>query len=100
MFPFGRKGHVSAQSAQTASQRERLSRFCVVECFHTARQQWEVPTTDKKPRPQDPALWNALSDDRRDALEARYHTFRVQDEDFFRSDASLIRYSHRVAGPR
>ena len=58
------------------------------------------PHHRQDPRPEDPALWNALSDDRRDALEARCHTVRVQDEGFFRSDASLIRCSHRVAGPR
>ena len=46
------------------------------------------------------AWWNERPDNVRDALEDRHRSYRVQDEDFFRSDASLIKYSYRVAGPR
>ena len=50
--------------------------------------------------PKHLAWWNALPNERRDALEDRYRTYRIQDEDLFRSDASLITYSYVVAGPR
>ena len=71
------------------------------------RRQYATDAGEPPPPPTDETLsakfldwWNALPDDRRDALEDRHRTYRVQDEDFFRSDASLIKYCYHVAGPR
>ena len=58
------------------------------------------PPTDETLNPEILGWWNALPDDRRDILEDRHRTYRIKDEDFFRSDASLIKYAYLVAGPR
>ena len=52
-FP-GRQGHVSAQSAQTASQRERLGQSCVVEWNPYTPTTVGSPHHRQNPRPQDP----------------------------------------------
>ena len=62
--------------------------------------------TDTPPPDQesiDPAAlawWNALPDDTRHSLEQRLRTYRIQEQDFFRSDKQLVETAHRRHGPQ
>ena len=104
---LNRQWHTWRQKQGLPSPRHAPSAFLgFVKAFALRRQQ-AAAAGDPPPRadsetvnPDALTWWTSLPVQRRDILESRYRAYRVQDEDFFRSDRGLIEYAYRVAGPR
>ena len=104
---LNRQWHAWRQKQGLPPPRHAPSAFLgFVKAFALRRQQaaaagYPMPRADSETiNPDALAWWTSLPAQQRDVFEFRYRAYRVQDEDFFRSDRGLIEYTYRVAGPR
>ena len=60
----------------------------------------ESPAADSETiNPKALAWWTRLPEHKRDDYDQRHRVYRIQTNDYFRSDKQLIEYSYRCHGP-